>query len=38
MSGAAPPARLIDHSDYRLFWASRWMGAFGSQVQSVAMG
>jgi len=35
---SGPPARLIDHSDYRLFWASRWMGAFGSQVQSVAMG
>jgi MFS family permease len=30
--------RLIDQRDYRLFWASRWMGAFGSQVQSVAMG
>ncbi len=35
---AAAAARLIDHGDYRLFWASRWMGAFGSQVQSVAMG
>jgi MFS family permease len=34
----ATGGRLIDQRDYRLFWASRWMGAFGSQVQSVAMG
>lgn len=37
---APPPERpgLLGQSDYRLFWASRWMGAFGSQIQSVAMG
>jgi MFS family permease len=37
----SPPstrAGLLGQSDYRLFWASRWMGAFGSQIQSVAMG
>src|SRR5437867_2734095 len=34
-----PSARaLFQERDYRLFWASRWMGSFGSQIQSVAMG
>lgn len=34
-----PSARaLLEERDYRWFWASRWMGAFGSQIQSVAMG
>lgn len=34
----ALPSGLLGQRDYRLFWASRWMGAFGSQIQSVAMG
>jgi MFS family permease len=34
----APASRLLGQRDYLLFWASRWMGSFGSQVQSVAMG
>jgi MFS family permease len=40
MAGAAlPSARaLLKERDYLLFWASRWMGSFGSQIQSVAMG
>ncbi|HZZ36283.1 MAG TPA: MFS transporter [Caulobacteraceae bacterium] len=40
MSGVPiPSARaLLKERDYLLFWASRWMGSFGSQVQSVAMG
>ena len=29
---------LLRHRDYVLFWASRWAGALGSQVQGVAMG
>ncbi len=34
-----PPARLLlKETDYLLFWASRWMGSFGTQIQSVAMG
>ncbi len=36
---APPPARLLlKQTDYLLFWASRWMGSFGSQIQSVSMG
>src|SRR5262245_7328800 len=36
---AAPSARaLLQERDYILFWASRWLGSLGSQVQSVAMG
>ncbi|HEX7761777.1 MAG TPA: MFS transporter [Caulobacteraceae bacterium] len=36
---APPPARLLlKETDYLLFWVSRWMGSFGSQIQSVAMG
>ncbi|HXV00749.1 MAG TPA: MFS transporter [Caulobacteraceae bacterium] len=36
---APPSARaLIKERDYVFFWASRWMGSFGTQVQSVAMG
>lgn len=29
---------LLGEPDYVRFWASRWMGSFGSQIQSVAMG
>ena len=29
---------LLAQRDYRYFWASRWMGGVGTQVQSVAMG
>ncbi len=32
------PASLLRAPDYVRFWASRWMGSFGSQIQSVAMG
>ncbi|HXU99396.1 MAG TPA: MFS transporter [Caulobacteraceae bacterium] len=36
---APPPARaLLGQRDYVFFWASRWMGSLGTQVQSVAMG
>src|SRR5215475_12674328 len=36
---ALPPASaLLKERDYLLFWASRWCGALGSQLQSVAMG
>ena len=36
---APPPARLLlKETDYLLFWGSRWLGSFGSQIQSVAMG
>ncbi len=36
---APPPVRLLlRERDYLLFWASRWMGSFGTQIQSVAMG
>ncbi len=42
MTQVAPPhpsARaLLRERDYLLFWASRWMGSLGSQVQSVTMG
>jgi MFS family permease len=34
-----PPASdLLKEPDYLLFWISRWMGSFGSQIQSVTMG
>jgi MFS family permease len=34
-----PSAReLLKQGDYLRFWASRWLGSFGSTVQSVAMG
>jgi MFS family permease len=34
-----PPGRaLLRERDYLKFWASRWMGSLGSQVQSVTMG
>jgi MFS family permease len=34
-----PSARaLLRESDYLKFWASRWLGSFGSQIQSVTMG
>lgn len=29
---------LLREGDYLKFWASRWLGALGSQIQSVAMG
>jgi MFS family permease len=29
---------LLKQRDYRYFWASRWMGSVGTQIQSVAMG
>jgi MFS family permease len=29
---------LLAQRDYRHFWASRWMGGVGTQIQSVAMG
>jgi MFS family permease len=29
---------LLRHRDYVCYWASRWMGGLGVQVQSVAMG
>lgn len=29
---------LLRERDYLLFWGTRWLGAFGAQVQSVAMG
>jgi MFS family permease len=35
----SPSARdLLKHRDYLHFWASRWMGSVGTQIQSVAMG
>jgi MFS family permease len=34
-----PSARaLLRERDYLSFWASRWLGSFGSQIQSVTMG
>jgi MFS family permease len=34
-----PSARaLLKERDYLLFWASRWTGSFGAQIQSVAIG
>ena len=40
MDGAeSPPAReLLKQRDYLLFWVQRWMGAFGVQIESVAIG
>ena len=39
MSDPAPSARLLlKEHDYLRFWASRWLGGFAGQVQSVAMG
>jgi MFS family permease len=36
---ALPSARaLLREGDYLRFWASRWMGSLGSQIQSVTMG
>jgi MFS family permease len=35
---ATPGRGLLGEADYRRFWASRWMGALGYQVQSVTMG
>ena len=36
---ALPSARaLLRERDYLFFWASRWMGGFGTQIQSVTMG
>lgn len=32
------PPSLLREADYLKFWASRWMGGFGSTIQSVAMG
>ncbi|HEY8616683.1 MFS transporter [Phenylobacterium sp.] len=34
-----PSARaLLKERDYLFFWATRWMGSFAAQIQSVAMG
>jgi MFS family permease len=42
MSDAAIPTpsgrALLREGDYLKFWASRWMGSLGSQIQSVTMG
>ena len=40
MTSALPSSarELLRHRDYRFFWASRWMGSVGTQIQSVAMG
>lgn len=38
MDGDESASGLLRQSDYLKFWASRWMGSFGSQIQSVAMG
>jgi MFS family permease len=38
MDGDTSRSGLLGEPDYLKFWASRWMGSFGSQVQSVAMG
>ena len=36
---ATPSGRaLLKERDYLRFWASRWMGSLGSQIQSVTMG
>ena len=38
-ASVAPSGRaLLREGDYVRFWASRWMGSLGSQVQSVTMG
>ena len=40
MTSALPSSArdLLKQRDYRFFWASRWMGSVGTQIQSVAMG
>jgi MFS family permease len=39
VASALPSARaLLREGDYLRFWASRWMGSLGSQIQSVTMG
>ena len=42
MPDAAPPTAstraLLAERDYMLFWCSRWLGTFGSQIQGVTMG
>ena len=42
MPDARPPLpsarELLRQRDYLFFWASRWMGGLGVQIQSVAMG
>jgi MFS family permease len=36
---SVPSARaLLKERDYLLFWGTRWMGSFGTQIASVAMG
>jgi MFS family permease len=35
---AASARELLRERDYLLYWASRWCGAFGAQIQSVALG
>ena len=38
-AAALPSARaLLRERDYMRFWASRWMGGLGTQIQSVTMG
>jgi MFS family permease len=37
-SESPPASALLKQRDYLFFWASRWMGSFGTQIQSVAMG
>src|SRR5258706_11892832 len=38
-AAALPSARaLLSEGDYLRFWASRFMGSLGSQIQSVTMG
>ena len=34
----APARALLGEGDYMRFWASRWTGSLGSQIQSVTMG
>jgi MFS family permease len=38
MDGDESAPGLLREPDYLKFWASRWMGGFGSTIQSVAMG
>ena len=38
VSESPPASQLLKQRDYLLFWASRWMGSFGTQIQSVTMG
>jgi MFS family permease len=37
-SATSSARALLRERDYVCFWASRWMGSLGSQIQSVAMG